>query len=102
MNFITIYEFMNFCYEFMTCGRSNIVCKLEFTTNLINFFAFITYDVARFGISHYLVFAWTFEWMQRYANAFPYLHVVFNRLHELAWHSNGSIKCQTLECHSNR
>ena len=51
MNFITTYEFMNFCYEFMTCGRFNIVCKLEFTfgipTNLINFFAFIIYDVLR-------------------------------------------------------
>ena len=34
--------------------------------------------------------------------AFFYLHVIFIRLHELAWHSNGSIKCQTFECHSNR
>ena len=29
------------------------------------------------------------------------LHVVFIRVHEFAWHSNRSIKCQTLECHSN-
>ena len=28
--------------------------------------------------------------------------VVSIRLYELAWHSNGSIKCQTLERHSNR
>ena len=28
-------------------------------------------------------------------------HIVFIRLHELAWHSKGSIKCQTFECHSN-
>ena len=27
------------------------------------------------------------------ANALFYLHIVFIRLHELAWHSNGSIKC---------
>ena len=57
--------------------------------------------VALFGISHYLTFAWTFEHMRMHANAFFYLHVVFIRLHELAWHSNESIKCQTLECHSN-
>ena len=28
------------------------------------------------------------------------LRVVSIHLKELAWHSNGSIKCQTLECHS--
>ena len=28
------------------------------------------------------------------------LHIVFIHLYELAWHSNGSIKCQTFECHS--
>ena len=32
---------------------------------------------------------------------FLYLPVVSIHLYELAWHSNGSIKCQTLECHSN-
>ena len=52
--------------------------------------------VAQFGISHYLAFAWTFERMRIHANALFYL-----RLHELAWHSNGSMKCQTLECNSN-
>ena len=57
--------------------------------------------IARFEMSHYLAFAWTFEHMQMPASAFFYLHVVFIRLHELAWHSNGSIKCQKLECHSN-
>ena len=57
--------------------------------------------VARFGISHYLAFAWSFERMQMHANAFFYFYVVFIRLHELAWHSNGSIKSQTFECHSN-
>ena len=41
--------------------------------------------VARFGISHYLAFAWTFERMRMHANAFFYLHVVFIRLHELAF-----------------
>ena len=57
--------------------------------------------VARFWISHYLAFAWSFERMLMHANALFYLHIVFIRLHELAWHSNGSIKCQTFECHSN-
>ena len=38
---------------------------------------------------------WSFERMPMYANAFFYIHVVTIRLHELAWHSNGSIKCQT-------
>ena len=57
--------------------------------------------VARFWISHYLAFAWSFERMRMHANALFYLHIVFIRLHELAWHSNGSIKCQTFECHSN-
>ena len=32
---------------------------------------------------------------------FSYLPVVSIRLYELAWHSNGSVKCQTLEWHSN-
>ena len=41
--------------------------------------------VARFGISHYLAFAWSFERMRMHANAFFYLHVVFIRLHELAF-----------------
>ena len=30
-----------------------------------------------------------------------YVPVVSIRLYELAWHSNGSVKCETLECHSN-
>ena len=38
-------------------------------------------------------------WM--HANAFFYFHVVFIRWHELPWHSNRSIKCQTFDCHSN-
>ena len=41
--------------------------------------------VSRFGISRYLVFAWSFERMPMHANAFFYLHVVFIRLHELAF-----------------
>ena len=57
--------------------------------------------VAQFGISHYLAFAWLCERVRMYANAFFCLHVVFVRLRELAWHSNGSIKCQMSECHSN-
>ena len=56
--------------------------------------------VARFWNSHYLAFAWSFERTRMHANALLYLHIVFIHLHELAWHSNGSIKCQTLECHS--
>ena len=57
--------------------------------------------IGRFGISHYLAFAWSLKRMRMHANAFFYLHAVFFRLHELAWHSNGSIKRQTFECHSN-
>ena len=57
--------------------------------------------VGGFGISHYLAFAWLFERMWMHAKAFFYLHAVFFRLHELAWYSNGSIKRQTFECHSN-
>ena len=30
--------------------------------------------------------------VQTHANAFFYLHVVSIRLHQLAWHSNGSVK----------
>ena len=37
---------------------------------------------------------WSFKRMRMHANAFFYLHVVFIRLYELAWHSNGSIKWQ--------
>ena len=55
----------------------------------------------QFGISHFLVFAWSFERIQMHANAFFYLHVVFIRLHELAWHLNISVKCRMFECHSN-
>ena len=55
--------------------------------------------VARFGISHYFAFAWSFERMRMHANTFFYLHAVFIRLHELPWHSNGFIKCQACECH---
>ena len=43
--------------------------------------------------------------VRTHANAcyrFFYLHVAFMRLHELAWHSNGSIKWQTSECHFKR
>ena len=57
--------------------------------------------VARFGINHYLACAWSFERMRMHVNAFFYLYVVFIRLHELAWHSNVSIKWQTFECHWN-
>ena len=60
------------------------------------------WSVARFGIRHDLAFAWLFERMWMHANAFFYLHLVFIRLHKLAWHSNVSIKWQTFECHSNR
>ena len=56
---------------------------------------------ARFWISHCLKFAWSLERMQMHAKALFYLHIVFIRLHELAWNFNGSIKCQTFECHSN-
>ena len=37
----------------------------------------------------------------KHANTFFYLPVLSTRLHELVWHANGSIKCQTLECHAN-
>ena len=57
--------------------------------------------VARFGVSHYLVFVWSFERMRMHANAFFYLPVVSIGLYELAWRSNGSIKSQTLKCQSN-
>ena len=39
--------------------------------------------------------------VRAHANAFFYLYVVSVSLHELAWHSNGSIKCQMLERQSN-
>ena len=39
--------------------------------------------------------------MQANLCAFFYLHVVSIRFDELACHSNGSIKCQTIECQSN-
>ena len=43
-----MYEYMN-SYEFMTCRRSNIVCKLECTfgipTYLSNFFVFIIWPI---------------------------------------------------------
>ena len=42
----------------------------------------------------------SFQRMQMHANAFFYFHSVFIRLHKLAWHSNGSIKCEMFECHS--
>ena len=57
--------------------------------------------VGRFGISHYLPFVWSFERTRTYANAFFYLTVVSTRLYDLAWRSNGSIKCQTLEYQSS-
>ena len=57
--------------------------------------------IAQFAISHYLVFVWSFEHMQMHANTFFYLPVLSTRLHELVWHANGSIKCQTFECHAN-
>ena len=57
--------------------------------------------VARFVISQYLTFAWSFKRMRMHTNAFFYLHVVFIRLHELTWHTNGSIKWRTFESHSN-
>ena len=57
--------------------------------------------VARFGISHHLAFVWSFKHMRMHAHAFFYLPVVSIRLNELAWHSNGSIKSQKLECQSN-
>ena len=41
--------------------------------------------VARFGISHYLAFVWSYERMRMDPNNFFYLRVVFIRLHELAW-----------------
>ena len=53
--------------------------------------------VARFLI----LFAWSLERMRMHINALFYLHIIFIRLHELAWHSDDSIKCQTFECHSN-
>ena len=40
--------------------------------------------VARFGISHYLAFAWSFERMRMHGSAFYYLHAVSIRLRELA------------------
>ena len=39
--------------------------------------------------------------VQMHPNAFLYLRVVSIRLHELPWHSKGSMKCQTFGCHSN-
>ena len=61
--------------------------------------------VARFGIlyvmRHQLAFTRPFEHVRMHANAFFYLHVASIRLHELAWHSNGSVKCQMFEYHSN-
>ena len=57
--------------------------------------------VARFGISHYLAFVWSFKRKRMHANTFFYLHLVSIRLGELAWSSNGSIKSQTLESKSN-
>ena len=36
-----------------------------------------------------------------FANAFFYLSVVSMHFHELVLHSNRSIKCEMLECHSN-
>ena len=59
------------------------------------------WSAAQFVISHYLAFAWLFECMLMHANAFFYLHVVSIYLHELVGHSNGSIKCQMLDCHWN-
>ena len=57
--------------------------------------------IARFGIKNYLAFLWSFEHMRIHANVFFYRHFVFIWLHDLAWHSNRPIKCQTFECHSN-
>ena len=50
--------------------------------------------VVRFGIRHYLAFTWSSERMRMHANAFFYHHVVFICLHELARHSNRSVKCK--------
>ena len=55
----------------------------------------------QFGISHCLAFVWSFECMRMHANTFLY-HVISICLYELAWHSNGSMKFQMLECQSNR
>ena len=76
---------------FFACELSAITQKLLLTV----------WYVARYGISHCLAFAWSFERMRMYAAVFFYLHVIFIYLHELPWHSNGSINCQTLVCHSN-
>ena len=76
---------------FFACELSAITQKLLLTV----------WYVARYGISHCLAFAWSFERMRMYAAVFFFLHVIFICLHELPWHSNGSINCQTLACHSN-
>ena len=61
---------------------------------------FIEVNVVRCVIWYQPLFG-VYMVVRTHANAFFYLHVVFIRLDELAWHSNGSIKCQTFECHSN-
>ena len=57
--------------------------------------------VARFGISHYLAFVWSFEHIWMHANFFFFVHVVSICLYELVWRSNGSIKFPALEYQSN-
>ena len=42
-----------------------------------------------------------FERIRMHTNAFLKFFSVSIDLHELAWHSSGPIKCETLECHSN-
>ena len=74
---------------------------IETRMNMLQKLSLWKWCVARFGISHYLAFAWSFKRMQMHANAFSYLHIVSIRLHELAWRSNGSIKFQTVEFQSN-
>ena len=76
--------------------------KMNFNIALVNKSIIKICDALRdFGISHYLAFPWSFERMRMDANALFCLHIVFIRLHKLAWHSSGSIKRPTFECHSN-
>ena len=107
INFALIYSHYCFFFFLFDMYFKIILSGIKYVSNVNNFCSFsissykYLWCVARFDISHYLAFAWLFERMRMHANAFFYVHVVFIRLHELVWPLNESIKCQTLECHSN-
>ena len=65
------------------------VCDAVISDLFISGYQYVIWYQSLFGICIVV------ERMLMHTNALFYLSVVFIRLHELTWHLNGSIKCQT-------